>query len=85
MDKPQDDRILVAVDRLRRCPDELGEGCWPPAKPRKQKKRKAEKQKGDGDQHGTEELSPESGPPGKAGKWSGRLRNHLVLPSAEDG
>ena len=30
VDQPQDELILVAIDRLRRCPDELEEGCWPP-------------------------------------------------------
>ena len=38
VDKPQEDTILVALDRLRRCPDEI-EGVWPPAKASKKQQR----------------------------------------------
>ena len=32
VDRPQEEPILVAVDRLRRCPDEIGDEFWPPGK-----------------------------------------------------
>ena len=32
MDRPSDEPILVALKRLRRCPEEVGDECWPPAK-----------------------------------------------------
>ena len=35
VDEPQGDTILVALSRLRRCPDELGDSFWPPQKGRK--------------------------------------------------
>ena len=38
VDKPQEDTILVALDRLRRCPEEI-EGVWPPAKASKKRQR----------------------------------------------
>ena len=30
MDKPEDELLLVAIDRLRRCPDEVADTFWPP-------------------------------------------------------
>ena len=30
VDRPQDDLILVAIQRLRRCPEELSDEFWPP-------------------------------------------------------
>ena len=38
VDKPQDEPILVALDRLRRCPDEIGEEFWPPSAKKSKKK-----------------------------------------------
>ena len=35
VDKPQSDSILVALQRLRRCPDEIPDEFWPPDKPRR--------------------------------------------------
>ena len=32
MDKPQDEPILVALSRLRRCPEEIGDDFWPTRK-----------------------------------------------------
>ena len=32
VDRPQDEPLLVAVDRLRQCPEELNDEYWPPAK-----------------------------------------------------
>ena len=32
VDRPQDEPILVALDRLRRCPDEIADEYWPPDK-----------------------------------------------------
>ena len=35
VDRPQEEAILVALGRLRRCPLEIGEDFWPPSKPRR--------------------------------------------------
>ena len=32
VDRPEDSPVLVALDRLRRCPDEVGDTFWPPDK-----------------------------------------------------
>ena len=37
VDKPEEDTILVAVDRLRQCPSEVPDTFWPPPKQRKRK------------------------------------------------
>ena len=34
VDKPGEEPILVALERLRRCPEEVGDDCWPPDKTR---------------------------------------------------
>ena len=39
IDKPEEDAILVALDRLRQCPSEVPDTFWPPAKPRGRKKK----------------------------------------------
>ena len=36
VDKPSEEPVLVALERLRRCPDEIGDVCWPPAKATRQ-------------------------------------------------
>ena len=84
VDKPQDDTILVAVDRLRRCPDDLEEGCWPPAGPEKQRKRKKERKKKNQDGQVSGVRHPDNQPSGQVGEWSGRLRSHQALSSVED-
>jgi len=35
VDKPQEEPILVAMDRLRRCPEEVGDNFWPDKNPQK--------------------------------------------------
>ena len=35
VDKPQDELILVALDRLRRCPSEVEDKYWPPDQKKK--------------------------------------------------
>ena len=35
VDKPEEELLLVAVDRLRRCPQEISDTFWPPDSPRK--------------------------------------------------
>ena len=32
VDRPEEEPMLVSVDRLRRCPGELGDEFWPPDK-----------------------------------------------------
>lgn len=40
VDRPQDDALLVALDRLRRCPTEVKNGFWPPDRKRKKSSQK---------------------------------------------
>ena len=40
VDKPQEEPLVVAIDRLRRCPDEIGTEFWPPDKRVSRKKGK---------------------------------------------
>ena len=37
VDVPQEEPILVSLERLRRCPKELGDEFWPARKPKKKK------------------------------------------------
>ena len=37
VDRPEEEPVLVSIDRLRRCPREVGEGFWPPDRSRKKK------------------------------------------------
>ena len=41
VDKPEDESLLVAIDRLRRCPDEVANTFWPPDQSVKKQKRAA--------------------------------------------
>ena len=41
VDKPEDESLLVAIDRLRRCPDEVADIFWPPDQSVKKQKRAA--------------------------------------------
>ena len=41
VDKPEDESLLVAIDRLRRCPDEVADTFWPPDQSVKKQKRAA--------------------------------------------
>ena len=40
VDKPEAEPLLVAVDRLRRCPDEIPDTFWPPDSPRRKQANK---------------------------------------------
>ena len=40
VDRPQDEPILVALERLRRCPDEVPDEFWPPTKSTTQQSKK---------------------------------------------
>ena len=42
VDRPEDDAILVAVDRLRHCPSEVPDAFWPPAKQKGGKTKKTQ-------------------------------------------
>ena len=41
VDKPEDESLLVAIDRLRRCPDKVADTFWPPDQSVKKQKRAA--------------------------------------------
>ena len=43
VDKPESDHILVSLDRLRRCPEEIGDSFWPARSPRHSRKKKQRK------------------------------------------
>ena len=43
VDRPQDEPILVALDRLRRCPEEIPDEFWPKDKKSKSKPKKMER------------------------------------------
>jgi len=38
VDRPEEEPILVAIDRLRRCPEELGNDFWPPDRTKRKTK-----------------------------------------------
>jgi len=38
VDRPEAEPILVAIDRLRRCPEELGNDFWPPDRTKRKTK-----------------------------------------------
>ena len=40
VDRPEEEPLLVSLDRLRRCPEEIGEGFWPPDARGSMKKKK---------------------------------------------
>lgn len=40
VDRPQDEPIFIALQRLRRCPDEVPDNFWPPDKKKGRKNRK---------------------------------------------
>ena len=67
VDRPQDEPILVALQRLRRCPDEVPDECWPPDKARKKntKKQRAAAVECSGEVEGGVHVpdSPEGSPP----------------------
>ena len=39
-DNPGDEPILVAQERLRKCPEEIIDGCWPPEKTKQCRRKK---------------------------------------------
>ena len=72
VDQPQDEPILVVIDRLKRCPDELEEGCWPPkatGRGRRKMRRKAV-QRTTGDTTPTPGGTPQMATEGHETKWS---------------
>jgi len=73
VDKPESDLLLVALDCLRRCPDEfLDNQFWPPDKPKEmltQTKSREQVKPSKAD------LSP---PPVQEGLWTGRLRKRQL-------
>lgn len=85
VDRPQEEPILVALDRLRRCPDEVEDGFWPPRKTRARGRKKAPKTPVAGastesvdptppvDQTTSDEIPAKRVEPVK---WAGRLRHH---------
>jgi len=82
VDRPQDDTILVALGRLRRCAEEISDEGWPPLKERRQRPAKKAnpevpaKQPMETTTTSTDLVtSPEEEPQPK-GKWAGRLRGH---------
>ena len=46
MDRPQSEPILVSLDCLRRCPEEVGDEFWPPGKTSKKTRQSPARQAG---------------------------------------
>ena len=65
VDCPQEDAILVTLDRLRRCPPEVGDEFWPPDKKAAKRASKKPKSKTAGQPGGAapEQKNPPSQPP----------------------
>ena len=93
VDSPNSDPILVALDRLRRCPDEVGDKFWPgrPRTPatnddqsmhrRKGRRGRPRKDKPPPPQLGDGEGTEQPRAPAQAttpNKWTGRLRNRQL-------
>ena len=95
IDKPNEDPMLVALDRLRRCPKEITEEFWPPDKPkaRNSRKKKSDKhlttpsqdlQSGSDRTKVTSGSNPVKPSQRPANQWAGRLR-HPRTADAESG
>ena len=65
VDRPQDETILVALDRLRRCPDEVQDEFWPPSKAEVKKKADSGKSAPQRESPDGQGPSPEVPPPVK--------------------
>ena len=61
VDQPEDEPILVAQERLRRCPVEVANECWPPLKTKKGKRGITESHKSTEAQPGRMSATPVSG------------------------
>ena len=61
VDRPQDEPILVALQRLRRCPDEVDDEFWPPdgrSTKQRSKSSKVNEQAAEPDEQVTGDISP---------------------------
>ena len=58
VDKPESEPILVSLDRLRRCPDEVGDEFWPPNTKRHPRKEAAVTVSGDDDKTDGSDCRP---------------------------
>ena len=101
VDRPQDEPILVALQRLRRCPDEVGDEFWPPDSQKKRGRPKTVRVSGVDEEDAVEPSTtpptpalPEAGEtsssttstePPNKGKYTGVLRRHLRTADAMPG
>ena len=76
LDRPQEEPILVAIDRLRRCPEEIADDYWPPDKKTK-KGRKARAPQ-------TRQTESVSTPTGSDNDPSNVTSDDQVMPSIEE-
>ena len=78
VDKPQAEPIFVALDRLRRCPEEIGDDFWPP---KSKTSKQAAKSTVESDlTPAAQKKPPESTQP--RGVWKGRLRDRFGRDAA---
>ena len=98
VDRPQDEPFLVALQRLRRCPDEIADEFQPPdSRAKKQNLKPSSKGKVVDMTESVDDTVPEepttplapgvdeaTGPPNK-GKYTGVLRHHPRTADAKPG
>ena len=86
VDKPSEEPIFVALDRLRRCPEEIGDEFWPTRAKKKdthsQTTKTAIEPKGPTVKVPTPEKVPQMD--NAKGVWSGRLRSRKRVNIGED-
>lgn len=84
VDKPDEEPIFVALDRLRRCPEEIGDEFWP-ARAKKRTQSPNLSQAVESRDVAVDAPAPEQIPKNSTkGVWSGRLRSNKVTSVGED-
>ena len=68
VDRPVEEPVLVSLDRLRKCPPEIGGEFWPPDKKSKKSSRNATSREKDIDMGGTSSHEGSSGESGEVGR-----------------
>ena len=78
VDRPQDEPVLVAIDRLRQCPEEISNEFWPPAKgkPTQKPTKTPPADGGDVSQDVPDVSDISQEPEREPGQWTGRLRRN---------
>ena len=82
IDKPSEEPIFVALDRLRRCPEEVPDEFWPTRAGKKTSPPKTESTT-TAKQTPTQEVAEKD--TSKSGVWSGRLRSRKQADAIDTG